>query len=907
MEGVSVFAIAVGFAVCSCGAPPREPTRVARPVVTAPPAPPVEVPAPRDDGRLPSGVRPTAYRIELSVDPTTPRFTGRVTSALVLEHPARAVVMHGRSLAIRAATFTAGGATFPARASFRPAAHGKGEADELVFETAALMPAGTATLVVDYDAPFSEGLNGLYKVTKGDKAYAFTQFEPVGARLAFPCFDEPDAKVPVELAVTVRSGDVALSNMPVRSEKKSADGARVTVEFERSPPLPTYLVALAVGPLEVTERLGATVPLRLVATPGRSALGSLALSVAADHLKVLEEYFGTKYPYPKLDLVAVPDFSSGAMENAGLVTFREERLLVDDSAPTGLKRALAGTVAHELAHMWFGDLVTMRWWDDIWLNEGFATWMATRVLDTWRPEMRAGIEALGNTASAMHADTLETARRVRQPVRSTTEALEAFDSITYTKGAALLSMVERWLGADVFRSGVRRYLSDHRFANATGEDLFNALALASNTDVPTVFRSFTEQTGLPLVEIEPCAVRDGHPELRVVQTPYRPLGAAESVPEKSWQFPVCVHAGGKTRADEPICTLVSAREARLTLPGTTCPVFVHPNADQAGYYHAKTDSKTLATLAALPAATLSPRERVGLLTDAWALVESGALEANDFIELARKFRGDSELAVWEQVTDALDELSEDAVSDADQPAFGAMVRSLLGPEAAALGWEARKKDGDAERMRRRIVLSTLGAVGRDPAVLARARELADRWLASSSSVDGDRASIAVPLAARYGNAALFDRLVAKLAADPTPADRFIAVSALAQFSDPALVSRVLELVLSSAVRAQDQVYVYAGLFSRNEARRAAFETLAAKVDEFLGRMPPFARRRIVHIVARSCSKEETDRAHVLLAPRLASIEGADRGFAQAEEEGARCAAFRAYHGPRLTAYLARPR
>jgi alanyl aminopeptidase len=360
---------------------------------------------------------------------------------------------------------------------------------------------------------------------------------------------------------------------------------------------------------------------------------------------------------------------------------------------------------------------------------------------------------------------------------------------------------------------------------------------------------------------------------------------------------------------------LDGESATLTIPGDLCPTWVHPNADQAGYYYSKPPADLFPTLAALPLGTLTARERVGLLSDAWALVESGELDAPRFIELCKNFQHDPEPAVWEQIATALRTLNEDVVSDRDKPALADAVRRLLAPEAIELGspgagpgggWDARPKDGDAERMRRRLVLSTLGSVGRDPAVLAKARVLADKWLTSPAAVDGDRAAIALPLAARDGDAKLFDRVKAHLSADATPAERVIAVSALGAFTSEPLVRRALELVLDGTVRIQDQVYVFASLFGRSETREIAFGVVAEHLDAFLARVPPFARRRIVPLIASTCTAEGVERARALFTPRLASLEGADRGFAQALEEGGRCAALRAGQGPKLSAWLGRP-
>jgi alanyl aminopeptidase len=776
----------------------------------------------------------------------------------------------------------------------RLATGSKGDADELVL-TVPHEVSGDVTLDVAYDADFSEGLNGLYRVDEGGHAYAFTQFEPFGARLAFPCFDEPSAKVPFELTITAPKGNVALSNMPVKKESPGNDGTTV-FEFEKSPPLPTYLVALAVGPLEIREGSGGSVPLRLAAVTGRSALGQLALDTAKDHLHVLEAYFGIKYPYPKLDLVAVPNFAAGAMENAGLVTFREERLLVDPrTAPTALVRAANGVIAHELAHMWFGDLVTMYWWDDIWLNEGFATWMSSKVLDRWHPEMRAGVEALGGTFHAMHADTLDSARKVRQSVRSTTEALEAFDGITYQKGAALLEMTESWLGEDTFRDGLVRYLNEHRFANARSEDLFSALQAQSGKAVPPVLKSFTEQTGVPLVEFGECKVDAGAASVALRQREFRPLGSAPGAPAKSWTFPVCVHQSGQKGG--PACTLLESGEATLVIPGGKCPPWFYPNANQSGYYHAKVRPEALVQLAALPRGQLADRERVGILNDAWALVESGDLDVSAFVDLARRFKGDPEPAVWDVIVSGLDFIDDEIVEGESQNAFAAAVRRLLAPEVAALGWEERPKDADGDKMRRRLVLSAQGAIGRDPKVIEQARKIALAWLSDPRSVHGDQAIVALHLAAKNGDDQLMDKVVERIKAASSPEERVLAVGALGAFRSRAQVKRALDLLLDGTIRTQDQFYVLRSLFADRKVRDVAFQSISDRLDAFLDKIPPFNRRRVIPLMARSCGEEEVQRVRALLSPKLAGLEGADRGFAQAIEEGARCGGFRAHHAP----------
>ena len=362
-----------------------------------------------------------------------------------------------------------------------------------------VIPVGPADLEIDYEGAFATGLRGLYRVEEGGRWYAFTQFEPTDARRAFPCFDEPGIKTPFTVTVTAPADRSRSPTCASRPPPRSRGGnGRVKFEFEASPPLPTYLVAIAVGAFDLREALAGTLAIRLAAVSGKARLGGGALAAARGQLVELERYFGRRYPYAKLDLLAVPSFGAGAMENAGLITFREERILLDERASLAARIGMAGLIAHEAAHQWFGDLVTMAWWDDLWLNEAFASFMADEIVDAWRPATRARLQALALKSQVMADDSLATARRIRQPVRSTSEAQEAFDSVTYAKGRAVLAMTEAWLGPDAFRAGLRGYLQRHEWGNATADDLYAALAAASDgRDVAGVMRSFTDQIGVP--------------------------------------------------------------------------------------------------------------------------------------------------------------------------------------------------------------------------------------------------------------------------------------------------------------------------------------------------------------------------------------------------------------------------
>ncbi len=453
--------------------------------------------------RLPADVRPTRYDLHLEPDLEGGTFRGEVRIALRLARPRAEIVLHAADLAIERATAHSGGREMPARVRLA-------RADE----TAALrfprpLGAGEATLALRFSGRLNQHLRGLYAASADGSRYAFSQCEAADARRILPCFDEPAFKARFRVAVTVRDGETAVSNGPVEREEP-VPGGRV-VRFAETPPLSTYLLALAVGRLEASapRHLG-PVPIRVWHVPGKGQLTAFALEAAAEALARLQDYFDIPYPYRKLDLVAVPDFEAGAMENAGAVFFRETLLLLDPATASLVERKRAAEViAHELAHMWYGDLVTMAWWDDLWLNEAFATWMAYRVVADWRPEWRMWQGFEHDRSAALGMDALANTHPIYARVRSVADATENFDAITYEKGAAVVRMIEHYLGPDAFRAGVRLYMRRHREGNTVAADLWRALEEASGKPVARVAQAWIAQPGFPLVSIAPA--RDGGP------------------------------------------------------------------------------------------------------------------------------------------------------------------------------------------------------------------------------------------------------------------------------------------------------------------------------------------------------------------------------------------------------------
>jgi cytosol alanyl aminopeptidase len=859
----------------------------------------VDIPPPRDDGRLPAGVEPRGYRLDLALDPRADRFEGEALIGVTVAAPTSAIVLHGAGLEIDRAQVVVGERRIRAEPSYRKAAGATQQEEELVLVTSSEVPAGEAKIHLFYRGPLGTALRGIYRAEDGDAAYLFTQFEPSDARRMFPCFDDPAFKVPFEIAVTAPADDGVFANTPETEASELSDG-RVRHVFAKSKPMPTYLVALAVGPFEVLEGPQAPVPLRVVAGRGKARLGKSALEMAQAQLAILGDYFGQPYPYEKLDLVAVPNFGPGAMENAGLVTFREELLLLDDkTASTKARRDVAQILAHELAHQWFGNLVTMKWWDDLWLNEGFATFMEEHVVSRHQPQLGVDLEALSLTGWVMDFDALPSARQVRQPVRNTYEAEEAFDGITYVKGASVIRMLERWLGEEPFRDGVRQYLAQHRWGSATAEDMFTALSRTSNRDVGAVATTFLDQPGVPLVRAKLAC--DGAPRVELSQRQYHGRPGADASGRR-WSIPVCVAYGGQKSGRA--CTLLDTESATLPLDEKRCPRWILPNADYAGYYRYALTSEALA---ALGEATRTGRaiDKVGYLSNLWALVQAGEVPAATLLDELIAYKRERDRAVLEEVIKILDHVDDALIDEATRPRFRELVTALLMPTAKRLGWDPRPGESEDDRLLRRAVLEAMALKTDDAWMATEAKKRALDYLADTASVDGDVATIALRLAAHRGDVR-FRALSEALAAAKNPARRVALVQALASLGDRNDLTQALGLVANGAIRAQDALYVARVVVAWPESRTIFIEWLGDHLPMLAERIPGFGLARMMSTLRRICDAGERTAAEAVFEPHLPKI-GSDRRFREAIEHAGLCIDLRGRQAAAVQRYFATTR
>ncbi len=933
----AAWVVAAIFHLWGCGGEPSPPATAVSPAslpraVVEKPGPP---PAVRADGRLPSLARPTGYTLNLTVDPSKERFSGAATISMDVLEKTSHLVMHARDIHITSVIATAGGRAAGATGAMKETrmAHGGQVPDELVLTFERPLQPGPMTLEIVYDAPFAQDLSGLYRVKDQEHWYAFTQFEATDARRAYPCFDEPGFKTPFEVTVTVPKGMIAVANGPELTHKE--DGDKVVFSFEKTPPLPTYLVAFAVGDFDVRQGAVKPVPIRLITAKGKSGLGKLALDATEGLVAGLGEYFDYKYPYSKLDIVAVPDFAAGAMENAGLLTFREELLLLDEhSASVQSRRSQALVIAHELAHQWFGDLVTMQWWNDLWLNEGFATWMETRAVDRWHG---AGAE-LEQVASAQHVmdqDALGSARAVRQPVTGTDEAMEAFDGITYEKGAAVLGMIENWLGRDTFQRGVRDYLRQNAWKNASAEDLLATLAKVSNKDVSAMAATFLDHPGVPSVSAILSCEKGARWNVELRQERWSPLGAPVDAAKgaQTWTTPVCVQAEGRAK---PLCADLTTAGPSLVAGTGKCPAWIHPNAAQSGYYRFSQTLPELTALARIATKSLDAKSRLGVVSNLWAQVRAGTLPAAGALKLLPMFDQETDRVVIEQVIEVLYGLSDALVDDAARPAFRSYVSARLMPHKKRLGWKepaapAAFTHADANQPRftidtedahpagfatdtrsandrpllRRAVLMALGELAEDATTLKEAEAVATDWLQHPTLVDGDTAAIAIELASRHAPAGRLDALRSLVKQAKTPQDRVIALRGLASFDDPTVLRRALDLILTDEVKVQDVRYLYRTSLARRTARKVVYDWTKGHWDGLHEKLPGPLAGHLVAIAGSVCTKAERDDAEAFFTPRAKMIAGAQQPLAEALEAAGICVELHAKESAGVTKFFAK--
>jgi len=892
----SLLPLFVAVAVLRCAHAPEAPT--AAPVSAAPAWPEPQPPA----LRLPKSVQPTRYALDLKLLPAEPTFSGSVAIDVDVSEPVRQLWLHGQDLEISEARVEAGGRTLEARA----VTASEGRLGLLLPEE--LAP-GKARIHLGFTGQVDrERSQGLYAVEEGGEPYLYTFFEPVDARRAFPCFDEPGFKVPWTLRFTVKEEHVALANHPIVS-RESLPGGLARVTFAESKPMPSYLVAFVVGPFDVVDAGTAgrnAAPLRFIVPRGRGAETAYAASVTPRIVTLLEDFFDMPYPYEKLDVAVVPRYW-GTMEHPGLVALGQPLTLIRPGEETLARRRWYVNIAnHELGHYWFGNIVTCNWWDDIWLNESLTSWLDRKTVDPFDPSWGFGLEqSTQSTFFALDTDTLEATLPVRKPANTHDEVLNSFDNgTTYAKGSAIIDMFEAWLGEERMRDLLRRHIKKHEWGVATSEDFAATLSAAASPDVARAFRSFIDQPGAPRIAAELQCQPGAPAKLKLTQERYVPAGSATRK-DQTWFIPVCVRAGsGKT--SERTCTMLTGATGELELPGKSCPSWVLLNAGGTGYYRSGYTREQLARVLAAPEPALTVRERLALLADMEAGVKKGDLPLGDVLRYVPTTAKADHRLVMQRGAGLLALVHEDRLSDDERARYRSWVAAMYGPRARALGWEPKPGDDDAVKSLRPNLLGLAALRGEDPALVREANRLVKAWLAERKSVHPEAVPLALAVAARNGDKAFFDTLVARARATEDRTERSRVFTTLGAFRDPALVREALALVSGSEFDLRDTRPILAGAFMAPRTKALAWAFYQEHFDALASRMRSDEVAGLIGLVGTLCDETSAAEAESFLAPRAAKLENAPHALTRALESIRLCAASSTLNEQSVKDFLKKP-
>jgi aminopeptidase N/puromycin-sensitive aminopeptidase len=835
--------------------------------------------------RLPGGAHPEHYSLVLTPDLKAATFQGEETIDVVLDAPTRTITLNAaeiKFLSVKAASQTAEVSVDTAK-------------EQATFTFAHELPAGKTTLAISYSGILNDKLRGFYLSKTKSRNYAVTQFEPTDARRAFPSFDEPALKATYDITLVIDSRDTAISNTQIVSDTAGPVTGKHTVKFATTPKMSTYLVAFLVGDFQCTSGKADGVPIRACATPDKVAMTKFAVESAAYILPYYNKYFGIKYPMPKLDMVALPDFEAGAMENFGCITYRETDLLVDEkSGAIPAKKRVAIVVAHEMAHQWFGDMVTMQWWDNIWLNEGFATWMESKPVAKWKPEWNFPQDDARDLDTTLNLDSQKTTRTIRAKAETPGEINEMFDGIAYGKAGAVLGMLENYLGEETFRQGVHNYLAAHLYANATAEDFWNAQTANSRQPVDKIMQSFVTQPGVPLLSFS----QDKAGQVPVAQSRFFLSGTAAD-PSQRWTVPVCI----KTTA-KPECHLITPNDAAVPLASPAAGSFFYANANAKGYYRTSYTPSQLNAIVAAAETKLNPQERIGLLGDRWALVRSGQADVSGFLNLVLALKKDPNGLVMESSLDKVKSIDARIATDEDRTQLAEVIRREFSPTYASLG-HPNKSDSYDRQLLRAELMEILGDA-QDPAVLAEAKDITERAYGpgarKSKGLDPILTEAAISVTAEHGDASLYDKVLAASKDGSDPGLQSEALRTLALFTDPQLVRRTLDYVVSGEVRNQDSWIPMAILLSSRDTRETTWEYIQQNWPKVHAQFTTNSGSRVVAAAGTFCSVEKRNEVSSFFQTH--KVDAAERTLAKTLDNIDDCVRVRSTQEPRLEQWLA---
>ena len=812
---------------------------------------------------LPANVRPSSYKLMLEPDLSDFTFRGEETVEIEILERTPTIVLNCADITIQTCKLTQANGSTVAPVNTRL----DEGAETATFEFKTALPVGPAKLEIEFSGKLNEKLRGFYRSRytdqSGEEAYlATTQFEATDARRAFPCWDEPALKATFQLTLLIPSDLVAVSNMPLVSETEAGPG-KSKKEFAETPVMSTYLLAFVVGDLKsIEQRASGGTLIRVWTTAGKEEQGRFALEVSARLLEYFNDYFGIPYPLEKLDHLAIPDFAAGAMENWGAITYRETAILVDrETSSAATRQRVAAIVAHEMAHMWFGDLVTMAWWSDLWLNESFASWVGDKSVDHLYPEWEVWTQFVSyDTNRALSLDGLQSSHPIEQEVKNPGEIGELFDAISYSKGGSVLRMLEHFLGPEAFRQGLRAYLGRHQYGNARTADLWDALGEASGQPVAAMMDTWVKQTGYPIVDVQ--TVRSGDSveiTAEQIRFTYDHLVEPQRSDDALWHVPLSAQA----HDGQPTSRLMDERSVTMRLPlssGATNEGWIKVNPEQTGFYRVNYSPEDWTRLRpAIQGLLLSPTDRLGIQNDAYALAKAGFLQATEFLALAEAYAGETDASVWSDLAANLGGIDTLLADEPYYTRYQAFARRIFQPVGQRVGWVAQPGEGHLDALLRSTVLTELGGYG-DEEALGQASELFDRYLKDTSAVHPDIRKVVFSLAAKRGDRSTYDKMWDLYGRVEMEEEKVRFLGALTDFNQPELLDESLERALSPKVRVHDTVRMVAGVASNNAGRDRAWEFLKANWPEFDRRYGEggFALMELVSITSRFTTQEKLD-------------------------------------------------
>jgi len=862
--------------------------------------------------RLPGNVVPEHYSLSFTPDLQKATFAGQETIDVRIAQPATSITLNAIELELQDISITQNGNAQKAQVRLTP------EKEQATLTVPAQLAAGTASIQIQFTGTLNDKLRGFYLAKTKLRNYATSQFEATDARRAFPSFDEPALKSIFDITLIVNKGDTAISNGRIVSDTPGPGEDQHTLKFSTTKRMSTYLVAMAVGDFQCNDGESDGIPIRVCGTPDKKPLGAIALRYAEEILKYYDQYYGIKYPFEKLDILGVPDFEAGAMENTGAIFYRESLLFIDDkNSSVDSHQQVFEVLAHEMAHQWFGDLVTMKWWDNIWLNEGFATWMALKPSQALHPEWNATLDAVKETNSAVMLDSLRNTHPIRAKADTPDEINELFDPISYEKAAAVLRMIEAYVSPDVFRRGVNGYLRKFQYSNAAAEDFWGTLALASGRPIDRIMPTFVNQPGVPLIKVSMKCVtppataerpvrRKGRrsrvpakpqPKTEITASQQRFIARAHSGPAgtEQWMIPVCL----KSSSSRPFCQIFSERQQTISLPG--CSQWVMTNANAVGYYRTQYDGDMLKNLSTVLTDHLSTAERMSLLTDQSALMRSGQENIAAFLDLVAALSSDQERAVMESYVPTLRSINRYLLTSADRDTFHAWIRSTFRPMMAKIGWTPAPGESEDMHTLRSDLVDILGMIGEDPETIRESTRLAQQYLQDFHSVDATLAKQVLQVAARYGNAELFDQYLAARQSARSPEQYYNVDSSMSEFRDPQLVQRLLQLSVSPEIRNQDAPFMVSSVLMNADSQETAWPWIKQHWDDVEKKITMSSGITIVSGTQNFCSAEARDDVQRFFSEH--KVPSSERALKQAVERIDSCISFREHQQTNLAAWL----